>query len=159
MATATVEGTPAANTSEAAAKVIASSTKWAAGAAIVPVPYVDLLAIGAVQAQMVHQLAKIYGQDSSEEVVKGLITALLGTLAPAMVSTGIAGSSIKLVPGVGTLWGTVSMAVFASAATYAIGKIFAMHFQNGGTLSSFSAEAVQEDLEREFNKQAQQAKK
>lgn len=133
-----------------AARVISTAVKWSAAAAIVPVPYLDLVALGAVQVRMVRDLARIYGVDADSETVKVAVSALLGTLAPAAASGALLGSSLKLVPVGGTILGSVGLAAFGSAATYAVGKIFVAHFEKGGTLSSFSAEAVEADLKKEF---------
>lgn len=138
------------NTHKQAAQVISSAVKWSAGGAIVPIPYIDLLAIATVQAQMVNKLAKIYGQETDDRLAKNIITGLLGALAPAAVSTALVGSSFKLLPGVGSILGSVSMAAFAAGSTYAIGKAFASHFANGGSLFNFDPDAIQEDLERDF---------
>jgi uncharacterized protein (DUF697 family) len=133
-----------------AAQVIATAVKWSAAAAIVPVPYLDLLALGAVQVKMVRDLAQVYGLDAESETLKGVISALLGTLAPAAISGGLLGSAIKVIPVGGTIIGSVGLAAFGSAATYAIGKVFVAHFEKGGTLKSFSAEAIEADLKKEF---------
>ena len=133
-----------------AARVISTAVKWSAAAAIVPVPYVDLLALGAVQVKMVRDLAQIYGLEAEGETLKGVISALLGTLAPAAISGGLLGSALKVIPVGGTIVGSVGLAAFGSAATYAIGKIFVAHFDQGGTVKSFSAEAIEADLKKEF---------
>lgn len=134
-----------------AARVISGAVKWSAAAAIVPVPYVDLVAMGALQVRMVRDLARAYGVDADSETLKATISALLGTLAPAVISGGLLGSALKVVPVGGTILGSVGLAAFGSAATYAIGKIFVAHFEKGGTLNSFSAEAVEADLKKEFS--------
>jgi uncharacterized protein (DUF697 family) len=133
-----------------AARVISTAVKWSAAAAIVPVPYIDLLALGAVQVKMVRDLARVYGLEAEGETLKGVISALLGTLAPAAISGGLLGSALKVIPIGGTIVGSVGLAAFGSAATYAIGKIFVAHFDQGGTVKSFSAEAIEADLKKEF---------
>jgi uncharacterized protein (DUF697 family) len=133
-----------------AARVISTAVKWSAAAAIVPVPYFDLLALGAVQVKMVRDLAQVYGLEAEGETLKGVISALLGTLAPAAVSGGLLGSALKVIPIGGTIVGSVGLAAFGSAATYAIGKIFVAHFDQGGTVKSFSAEAIEADLKKAF---------
>ena len=132
------------------AAVISSAVKWSAAAALVPLPYVDLVALGAVQVKMVRNLARIYGVEAESETLQGVISALLGTLAPAAISGSLLGSSLKVIPGGGTILGSVGLVAFGSAATYAIGKIFVRHFEADGTLASFSAEAVEADLKQEF---------
>ncbi|MFK7829709.1 MAG: YcjF family protein [Congregibacter sp.] len=135
-----------------AAKIIASSVKWSAAAAVIPVPFLDLAALGAVQVKMVRSLATAYDKDPNSQSLQGVISALLGTLVPTVASGALVGPSLKwAMPGVGSLLGSVSIAAFGSASTYAIGKVFVKHFDNGGTLDDFSAESVEADLKGEFD--------
>ncbi|MEP5728222.1 MAG: DUF697 domain-containing protein [Sulfitobacter sp.] len=156
MTTATAEkkeqamGAALASRHEKVADIIASSVKWSAAGGVVPVPYLDLLAIGAVQVQMVRKIAAAYDMDADEQNLKAIISSLLGTLAPAAVSTSLLGSSVKLVPIGGTLLGSAGMAAFAASSTYAIGKIFVRHFEGGGSIVDFSADAIKKDLQAEF---------
>lgn len=136
----------------AAGKIIASATKWSAAAALIPLPLLDLAALGTVQARMVVDLAALYGESSSKEVARGLVSVLLGTIAPASLAGAVAGSGIKAMPVVGMALGAASMAGFSGAATYAIGKVFIRHFEQGGNLANFSAEAIAGDLKAEFAK-------
>ena len=69
---------------------------------------------------------------------------------PAAASASVVGSSFKIVPGPGTLIGSVSMAGFAAASTYAIGKVFVRHFEGGGSMFDFSADSIEQDLKNEF---------
>ncbi len=52
-----------------------------------------------------------------------------------------------MIPGIGTLVGGTSMAVMGGAATYAVGKVFQQHFENGGTLENFDPEKAKETFE------------
>lgn len=138
------------NSQDRAAKAISTSVKWAAAASVIPVPYLDLLGLAAVQLGMVKDIAEAYGQEPKAEVTRGLISALLGTLAPTAASGALVGSSLKFVPFGGSLLGSISVAAFGAAATYAVGKVFVRHFESGGTIDDFSVEAVQEDLKKDF---------
>lgn len=135
---------------EKAAELIASASRWSVAASLVPVPYVDLAALASVQTNLVVNLCSLYDQKVTKEAVSGLISVLLGTLVPAGAAQAVTGSLVKFVPGFGSLIGAVSMATFGAAATYAIGKIFVRHLENGGTLASFSAADIKEDLKRTF---------
>jgi uncharacterized protein (DUF697 family) len=168
MNTATIDATemnaPTANASEvgnnlsrdarldAASKIISDSTKWSAVASVIPVPTLDMLAIAAVQAKLVGDLSKLYGSSFTNESVKAIVSALLGTLVPAGATSVVVSTSAKYIPGYGSVIGLISLAGFSSAATYAIGKVFVRHFENGGTLADFSPEAVKADLKNEFQK-------
>jgi len=135
-----------------AARIISSAAVWSAASGAIPVPIVDLVALGGVQAKMIIDLSQLYGHRASGEVTRGLVSVLLGTLLPAGATGALLGSGSKLVPGWGWVVGMASLATLGAAATYAIGKIFVRHFESGGTLANFSAEAVQEDLKAEFSK-------
>ena len=137
--------------------IIANAVKWSAAAGVIPVPYVDLVALGAVQFTMVRDLASLYDIDADKKLVRTVVSTALGTLAPTVVSTSLVGSSLKLIPGGGTLLGSASVAAFSAAATYAIGKVFVRHFENGGTLQSFSAENIQDELKDEFASASEKA--
>lgn len=141
----------------AASKIISSAAIWSAGAGVVPVPVLDLVALATVQGKMVTDLCALYGERPSNEVARGLVAVLLGTMAPAGLTGAVVGSGIKAMPVFGSIAGAVSMAGFGSAATYAIGKIFVRHFEQGGTLASFSAAAVAADLKAEFSKASSKA--
>jgi uncharacterized protein (DUF697 family) len=137
--------------------IISSAVKWSAAAGLIPVPYVDLVALGAVQFKMVRDLASLYSIKSDEKLIRSLVATTLGSLAPTVVSTSLVGSSLKLIPGYGTLLGSASVSGFSAAATYAIGKVFVRHFENGGTLKNFSAESIEDELKEEFSDASEKA--
>jgi uncharacterized protein (DUF697 family) len=139
---------------EAAGEIIASSTRWSVGAALIPIPMLDMAALGAIQANMIVDLAGVYDQKVTKQAVRGVISVLLGTLVPAGATQMVVSTSSKLVPGYGTVIGAVSLATFGSAATYSIGKVFVRHFEKGGSFVNFSVSAVQEDLKKEFTQAA-----
>jgi uncharacterized protein (DUF697 family) len=139
---------------DAAGEVIASSAKWSVGAALIPIPVLDMAALGAIQANMIVELAGVYDQKLTKQAVRGVISVLLGVLVPAGATQMVVGTSAKLLPGYGTIIGAVSLATFGSAATYSIGKVFVRHFEKGGTFGNFSVSAVQEDLKKEFTQAA-----
>ena len=141
----------------AASKIISSASIWSAAAGIVPIPIFDLLALATVQGKMVIDLSALYGERPSNEVARGLVAVLLGTIAPTGLTGVLVGSGVKAMPVFGAILGAVSMAGFSSAATYAIGKIFIRHFEQGGTLANFSTDAVAEDLKAEFAKASTKA--
>ena len=133
-----------------ASVIISNAVKWSAAAGLIPVPFVDLVTLSTIQFKMVRDLASLYSIKSDDKVVRSLVATVLGSLAPTVVSTSLVGSSLKLIPGGGTLLGSVSVSAFSAAATYAIGKVFVRHFENGGTLKNFSAESIEDELKEEF---------
>ena len=117
-------------------------------AGAIPVPIVDIAAVTAIQVDLIKELARAYEVDFTEERGKAIATALIGTTVGNLI--GRAGASaIKAIPGVGTLLGIGSMAAFAGASTYALGKVFEHHFREGGNLFDFDAEKMK-DMFRDF---------
>jgi len=143
---------PVAERHEAAARIISSAARWSAASGAIPVPVVDMVALAGVQTKMIVDLSRLYGQPESGEVARGLVSVLLGTLLPGGAAGALVSSGSKLVPGWGWVIGMASLSALGAAASYAIGKVFVRHFEGGGTLASFSAEAIKGDLKAEFSK-------
>ena len=78
--------------------IISNAVKWSAAAGVIPIPYVDLVALGAVQFTMVRDLCSLYHVEADTKIVQTLVTTTFGSLAPTVVSTGLVGSSLKLIP-------------------------------------------------------------
>ena len=125
---------------EAAAKLVDRFSLWSGAAGLIPVPLVDIAAVGGVQIQMLRRLSEIYAVPFSENRGKSIIASLAGSVLPASTATttgmGIA-SALKIVPGVGTVISALTMPVFSAGATWVIGKVFIQHFESGGTFFDF----------------------
>ena len=122
---------------EVATKLVDRFAIWSGVAGLVPLPVVDVLAVGGLQLQMLRRLSQIYGVDFSENRGKSLIAALAGCMIPATSGMGAA-SALKAVPILGTLAAGFVMPVLSAGATFAIGKAFIQHFESGGTLLDFN---------------------
>lgn len=119
----------------------------ATGLGLVPIPMVDLGALMALQIKLVHGLAKHYEVPFKENIVKSLITSLVSGGGAIIGVMGLS-SLAKLVPVLGTLGGGASVAISGGAVTYAVGQIFAKHFESGGTLLNFDPSKVREMFKR-----------
>jgi uncharacterized protein (DUF697 family) len=108
---------------------------------LVPLPWVDMIALTALQLKMLHRLANLYGIEFSENRGKSLITSLLGGGVPVSFSRNVI-NWLKSVPFYGQVTGMISMFVFGSASTYAVGKVFIQHFESGGTFLTFDPQKV-----------------
>ena len=93
---------------------------------------VDVATLLGVQVVMIRDIARVYNVDFKEQRVRTLITTLVGDLATVGVMSGV-----KAIPIVGTLVGAWSASITGAAATYALGKVFTAHFDQGGTLLDF----------------------
>jgi uncharacterized protein (DUF697 family) len=126
---------------EAASKLVDRFSLWSGAAGLIPVPLVDIFAVGGVQLEMLRRLSEIYGVPFSDNRGKSLIASLAGSVIPASTATttvvGVS-SALKAVPGVGTVISAFTMPAFSACATYVIGKVFIQHFASGGTLLDFN---------------------
>lgn len=115
---------------------------WGAmGAGLIPLPVVDFIALTGIQLDMINGLSKLFGVEFSKEKGKAILTSLLGGLFPASVGGSLA-SLIKFIPVIGQTAGAVAMPAIGGASTYAVGRVFALHFASGGTLLDFDTEKV-----------------
>ena len=120
-----------------ALKVVERSALWSGAAGLIPLPFVDLAAVGGVQLNMLRKISQIYGVPFSENRGKALIASVFGSMIPASSGMGAA-SLIKGVPLAGTAVSALAMPTLSVGATYAIGRAFIQHFASGGTLLDFS---------------------
>lgn len=136
---------------EEAERIIRNHSLGSSGIGLIPLPLVDLVGVTGVQLNMLRKLAKIYGIPFMQDKVKNLVASLIGSVVPISIS-GSAASFIKAIPVVGQTIGVLTMPALAGATTYAVGKVFLMHFSSGGTFLDFNPDKVKShymDLLRE----------
>jgi len=114
---------------EAAQKIIRRHLLFSAGLGFIPFPVVDAAAIMGNQVLMIHDLSDLYEVPFKKHLVKSFIGSLMSTI-------GVVGV-VKIIPGLGSILGGATVSASATAATYALGKIFTQHFAQGGTLLDF----------------------
>jgi uncharacterized protein (DUF697 family) len=119
-----------------AVKLVKRFATWAGVAGLIPVPFVDLAAVGGLQIEMLRRISLIYVVSFSENRGKVLLASLAGSMIPASSGLGAA-SIIKIVPVGGTVISAIVMPALSAGATYAIGMAFIQHFASGGTLLDF----------------------
>jgi uncharacterized protein (DUF697 family) len=122
---------------ERALQLVDRLSLWSGAAGLIPVPLVDMAAVGGVQLYMLRRLSEIYEIPFSENRGKSIITSLAGAIGPASLATAT-GSFLKGLPGIGTVIGALTMPAASAGATWAIGKVFIQHFASGGTLLDFN---------------------
>lgn len=139
------------NADRRAQEVIRNCAWGAAGIGLVPVPLVDMMAIGGLQVWLVRELAKIRDVPFSRDRAKAVVSALIGVAAPAML-TGSVASLIKVIPVVGQALTIAVAPGLAAASTLALGRVFNAHFMTGGTLLDFDADKMAAFYKEEFSK-------
>lgn len=139
---------------EAASQLVDRFSLWSGAAGLIPIPVVDVIAVGGTQLQMLRKLSEIYGVPFTDNRGKSMIASLAGAIIPASTATTTAmtfGSAIKSIPGIGSAIGALTMPVYSAGVTYVIGHVFMKHFASGGTLLDFDPPDY-----REFIKQQQE---
>lgn len=116
-----------------------------------PIPFLDMIAISAIQVDMVKQLCHFYDRDYSEErgktITLSLMSAFMGRVPGYLFR-----SLFKSVPGIGWALGGLSLSAFAMASTYATGAVFKEHFDQGGTLHDLNPENFKKFYNEQFEK-------
>ena len=135
----------------AAVKLVERLSLWSGAAGLIPVPLIDLAAVGGVQIRMLGGISKIYGIPFSENIGKSLIASLVGSMVPMTSAMGAA-SIIKSVPLLGAVASVFAMPAMSAGATYAIGMVFIQHFASGGTLLDFDPTDYREFVKAQKNR-------
>ena len=128
--------------------IIRNHVIWSLGAGFIPVVAADVLAVSALQLDMIRQLCRVYDVNFSETQGKAIVTSLTSSTLARLG----AGSIAKLVPVVGSVLGGVTNSVFAGASTYALGEVFKKHFESGGTILDFDPERLKKLYKEKFEK-------
>jgi uncharacterized protein (DUF697 family) len=128
--------------------IIRNHVIWSMGAGLIPILVADIFAVSALQLDMIRQMCRVYGVDFSETQGKAIVTSLTSSTLARIT----AGSIIKLIPGVGSLLGGVTVSAFAGASTYALGEVFKKHFETGGTILDFDPDRLSKLYKEKFEK-------
>lgn len=124
---------------DARARTLVDRYTWAAGgaAAVSPLPWLDLLAGGAVTAKMIYDLGAVYRQkvdfematEFAKQMGKNFI-AFLGVTAATPIVISTVASLLKTVPGAGTIAGGMLQGIVQALVTRWIGLVFIEYFKN-----------------------------
>lgn len=129
--------------------VIRNHVLWSMGASyVIPLPIADVFAVSALQLDMIRQLCRVYDIDFAETQGKAIVSSLTTS---TMARAG-ARSLIKLVPGLGTVVGGITVAAVNGASTYALGQVFRRHFSTGGTILDFDTDRLKKMYQEQFEK-------
>lgn len=117
--------------------------------ALLPVPLFDLAALSGTQLNLLRNLCRHYGVNFDEQKGKAMLTSLVSGSLPLITVMGLS-SFARLLPGIGTIGGSISMTIFSSAFIYATGQVFIHHFEYGGTLANFEGKHWRKFFKKKF---------
>lgn len=135
-------------------RIVNEHILWSMGAGLVPVPLLDIAAVSAIQLDMLKQLCSHYGVRYSESEGKVFLSALTGSLAAK-----IAANALKLIPGIGSVIGGISMSILSGASAYALGQVAIGHFENKGTFANLDLETAKRAFDEQFERGKEVAQK
>ncbi|OWY22798.1 DUF697 domain-containing protein [Sphingobacteriales bacterium UPWRP_1] len=130
-----------------ATDIITHNVLLSMGAAIIPVPVADIIALTTLQAKMLKELCDLYQKPFSNDIARNIITAVAGNSLARIGS-----SIIKAIPGLGTLIGGVSAVILSGASTYAIGQVFVKNLEEGKAMEEINLDAARELYKQELEK-------
>jgi uncharacterized protein (DUF697 family) len=145
----TKAGSPEASRREQAAKSINRYAAASAGFGIIPIPALDITAIGTSQLLMIRSVAKIYGVDLSKDRVRAIVSSTVGGVAPVLLGGGLS-SIFKMIPFVGTIVGAVTLPSIAGLTTLTLGNALADHLDAGGSLDELGLAQLRATFNSEF---------
>jgi uncharacterized protein (DUF697 family) len=126
--------------------IVYKYTAIASGAGLIPVPFLDLLALGGIQLAMLNALGKLYNYKFEEHRAKSIIGVLTTSLpANALIKT--TSTLFKIVPFIGPILGGISGYIYSAASTYALGKVFNAHFASGMSLLSLDVDKMKHEFQ------------
>lgn len=134
-------------------RIVSRHSKIAAAVGLLPGGFLNFVAVLAVQAPMVWRIARAFGQKATKEQIRGVLVSLFTSVIPGLVGHGT-GLAIASLPAAvaGTVVYFVATPILAYALTRAVGNVFIMHFESGGTLLTFDPKAFTEYFVSEFKK-------
>lgn len=125
--------------------IVQKHVLWSMGMGAIPIPFLDTIAVSAMQYEMLKQVSNLYGFEMSENMGKSLISMLAGGTLVRMGA-----SAVKTIPIIGSFLGGGAMVVLSGASTYAIGSVFIQHFESGGDLFDIDTEKFKNFYKEKF---------
>ncbi len=104
---------------------ILGHSTMAGTAGAIPIPFVDLALISAIQTRMLYELARLYGQPLTVR----RLAEITSSLGLGMLTRQAGRELIKVIPGLGTVIGSVAGSALAAASTYALGQAFCYYYR------------------------------
>jgi len=126
-----------------AEEIVRDYQTLAMGAGLIPVPGLDLAAIGGLQLRLLASLAARYEVAFTRAQAQLIVTSLLGTVGTTVLAGGVLMSFAKAIPVFGALLGAASLPLAGGAITHAIGHLAIDHFEAGGTMKNFDLDVAQ----------------
>jgi uncharacterized protein (DUF697 family) len=154
--TATKEKAPKAGDLDA--KIISKHMFMSMGVGAVPIPFLDMVGITAIQLHMIKKISKNHGDLFNKQIVVNVVSSLVGAVGAQSAATGTLGSLVKTIPVIGSVAGAVTYPAIAGATTFALGQVFVRHYESGGTLLTLKTSNVKDVFKEQYEKGKERVK-
>ena len=139
-----------------AEKIIKQTQAASFGAAFIPIPMSDAVALIPIEISMMARITAVYGVDLTEHLIKTIATSLVSIGGATFAGRAIVSNLLKFIPGVGTAIGGAIGGATATALTWMIGQAYIAlmeHICEGGVnIEEISSDKVKDFLENEMQK-------
>ena len=130
-------------------KIIRKSVYAAMGIGIVPIPFFNLAAVTTSSIVMIKRLSELYGVEFKEGVARKIVTAVIGA-GVGVLASGPVESVVSAIPLIGLPLSIATKPALNGMTTYALGRMFVTHFEEGGGFVSVNMEAMKDSFSSAF---------
>jgi uncharacterized protein (DUF697 family) len=123
--------------------IVMNYTLMSGGLSLIPLPWMDIAGVTALQLEMLEKLASHYQVDYSKTRAKAFIASLTSNVAAKFGA-----SLVKAIPVIGPIVGGVSGIVFLGGATFMIGSAAVEAFESGEDLIDSTLKPVKKVYEQ-----------
>lgn len=141
-----------------AEKLIRNNALISMGIGLVPIPLFDMAALLGQQLWMIDKLGDMYankrdlvGEKFSKEWGKKAVLSLIGALLPQSSLKFTVYSLIKMIPIIGPTVSTLTLPILCGSTTYAVGRVFNLHFASHRSFLSFNPENYRAYFKEQMN--------
>jgi len=122
-------------------------------AGIIPIFGIDLIAVSAIQFNMLRKLSELYEQPFDKVGAEALLCSV-GSTATARVGA----STLKFIPIVGSAIGGISMSMMSGASTYALARMYVNYLEDETLVGDIDGDEAR-SLFKHFHEQFLNARK
>ena len=108
----------------AARKAIATAVTAGVAACVIPLPFADSAALAPIEIGMLASISHIMGLKTSKAFLSTLVSSAIGVIGAMFGGRAIVTGLLKLIPGLGTAFGTAIGAATAATMITAIGEAY-----------------------------------
>ncbi len=132
----------------AARDIISRYTGWAVAGGLLPVPFVDIVAVSALQVRMIGALAELYDIPFTQGRGRAILSAIVGGVLPQAATGLVVSGLLKSMPGVALGVKIIGGSALSAGATRVVGDIFFRHFEDGGSLTGIDVDAMRQSFRK-----------